>query len=33
MIVIEDYDRMTTMDESVNWMEVAHLLSIFSSRS
>ena len=30
MIVIEDYDRMTTMDEIVNWMKVLHLLPNFS---
>ena len=28
--VIENYYHMTTMDESMNWMEVTHLLSIFS---
>ena len=30
MIVIEDYYHMTTMDENVNWMNLAHLLSMFS---
>ncbi len=28
-VVIEDYYHMTTMDENVNWMKLAHLLSIF----
>ena len=26
MVVIKDYDHMTTMDESVNWMKLRHLL-------
>ena len=30
MIVIEDYYHMTTMGENVNWMNLAHLLSMFS---
>jgi hypothetical protein len=29
-IVIEDYYHMTTMDENVNWMKLAHLLSNYS---
>ena len=29
-VVIEDYYHMTTIDENVNWMELAHLLSSFS---
>ena len=28
-VVIEDYYRMTTMDEKVNWMKVTYLLSTF----
>ena len=29
-VVIEDYYYLTIMDENVNWMELTHLLSIFS---
>ena len=25
MIVIEDFDHMTTMDENINWMKLTHL--------
>ena len=27
MIVIKDYDPMTTVDEDVNWMKLTHILS------
>jgi hypothetical protein len=30
MVVIEDYDHMTIMDENVNWMKLTNLLSLFS---
>jgi hypothetical protein len=30
MVVIEDYDHMTSMNEIVKWMKLTHLLSIFS---
>ena len=32
-VVVEDYYHMTIMDENVNWMELAHLFSIFFSKS
>lgn len=28
MVVIEDYYHMTTMNDNVSWMKLAHLLSI-----
>ena len=28
-VVVQDYYHVTTMDENVNWMKLAHLLSIF----
>ena len=28
---MKDYDHMTTMDENMNWMKQAHLLSILIS--
>jgi hypothetical protein len=30
MVVIEDFDLMTTMDENMNWMKLTHLLSMFA---
>ena len=29
-VVIEDYYRVTIMDENMNWMKLTHLLSLFS---
>ena len=29
-VVIEDYYHMTTRDENMNWMKLAHLLWVFS---
>ena len=31
MVLIKDYDHMTTMNENVNWMKPTHLLSNFAN--
>ena len=29
MVAIKDYDRITTMNENVNWVKFTHLVSIY----
>ena len=33
MVVIKDYDHVTTMGDNVNWMKLTHLLSSFFSKA
>jgi hypothetical protein len=30
-VIIEDFDHVTTMDESLKWMKLTHLLLVFLS--